>query len=208
MENCGHGPFCVVGRSAHFPTLRCLPTTAPLRSLKSLRALRPLRVDEIQHLCRRKRRAVDANRPPCGGRGKTGPQALLCSWKVDTLSNLRKPHQVHLPYDRGGWEGWSKLRSAASPSRSWRKATEGSVKGLLGLLGLLWLLGEIGGIAFGGPNLFSGNDFVTRAIRTPLTPSFRANKIWGSPTLELPQIIANIVVLGDYLTSSNSTSSG
>ena len=27
------------------------------------------------------------------------------------------PTQVLLPYDRGGREGWSKLRSAASPSR-------------------------------------------------------------------------------------------
>ena len=29
------------------------------------------------------------------------------------------------PYDRGGWEGWSKLRSAASPSRRWCVAPEG-----------------------------------------------------------------------------------
>lgn len=41
------------------------------------------------------------------------------------------------------------------------------MKGLLGLLWLLGLLGEIGGIVFGSPNFFSGNDFVTRAIRPP-----------------------------------------
>ena len=67
-------------------------------------------------------------------------RALRALRALRTLMTLRtltakNPPLVSLPYDRGGWEGWSYLRSAASPSRRFGGVVEQKVAAGLPLQG-------------------------------------------------------------------------